>query len=515
MEKVEYTSPLLTDRYMLTMCLSFFRTGKFKQTASFEFFFRTHPFQSNYTIWSGINETIAWLKNARYNSSEIEYIQANLELDPSDPFLTWLSEMRFDDLEIHAVREGEFVYPHIPLLLLKGPLGKIQLTEALILNKLNYPCLISTYASMLKVAAKTSSVVEFGLRRAQGWDGATTGAYYAYIGGADATSNVLAGYKYKIPIIGTMAHSYIMSFDSLEDLEKIERNEEQKKFIGLCLRTREDMGLQTTNDGELSAFINFAIDLPKNFICLVDTFSTLKSGILNYIVVARALEQIGGQPKGIRLDSGNLAQLSLECRRLLDEYSEKYQSPALKASKILASDSISLNTIREMEGKHAIDVFAVGTKLITCYDQAALGMVCKICELDGLPKLKLSETLEKSTLPGQKTVHRVTGMLNGKEEQFDLIATFDEHIGNEVTVYQHQKYKQPLTVQVLSSRNLLINPNTNPEEFAMCGSTSKQRVLKNLELYAPMLQDPALQHRVYITQKLFLLLDALSTKANN
>jgi len=506
----EPISPLLTDRYLLTMCYSWMHSGKIDSHAVYEFFYRKNPFEHNFLVLCGINEAIDWLNRAKFSAQDIEYVRNDFNLKPEDPFLGWLAKVDFSKLTVNAIPEGSVVFPHCPLIIIEGPLGLVQLTETIILNKLNFPSLIATNARLMKRVIGKGDLLEFGLRRAQGPDGGLGGAYYACVGGAAATSNVLAGARYGVPTVGTMAHSFVTSFSELEDLDKRELSEQHKKFIKDCKDLRTELGLDETNDGELAAFISFALDFSNGFVALVDTYDSLNSGIPNFCVVAAVLERHGFTPKGFRLDSGDLAGLSLEGRKIMEKYGQATKTK-IASCKIIASDDLSLKKIEAMKGKHSIDVFAVGTKLITCYEQAALGMVCKLCSLDSKPRMKFSDVPEKSTLPGKKQVWRLEVEKEGKTERCDLLAPAEQtiEIGTETTIFPFSSIDQPVKVKVISAKGLLEEVAQNPKNFEFDYLRSKQRVEESVNSFESLIGDASQKHPLYISNHLRDLLHVL------
>jgi nicotinate phosphoribosyltransferase len=500
------TSPLLADRYLLTMCYSWLNSGKIHTPAVYEFFFRKSPFKIEYTQVCGINETIDWLKRAKFSEDEINFVIKDLNLSPEDPFADWLKAVDFSKLKINAVAEGTIMFPYLPLITLEGPLGVIQLTETLILNKLNFASLIATNARLLMSAIHPGRLFEFGLRRAQGPDGGLTGATYSYIGGASATSNVLAGFKNDVPLIGTMAHSYVTSFSSLKDLETQNRTAEQKKFIQDCLEVKKELNIHGANEGELAAFISFAMDFPGYFVALIDTYHTVDSGAMNFCIVAIALERNGQRARGIRLDSGDLAKLSIDVKAVFRDLGQKSGTKIGEYCTVTASDDLNYTRIKEMKNKHEIDNFAVGTKLITCYEQPALGMVCKLCYLDPYPRLKLSETLEKSTLPGNKSCFRLY-FEDGKS--CDVIGTSDEKIdAGEVPVFPHQKYEDSALVTLKAERTerLLNDVSLNPEGYKFNVKAMREQADIEAAKFPQVLSGEKLNHHVYVSSKLRNLL---------
>lgn len=306
-----------------------------------------------------------------------------------------------------------------------GPLGFIQLLETPFLNLLGFASLVATNASRMVKAVHPKQCIEFGSRRAQGPDGALSAAQYSFLGGFSGTSNVQAGSKLGIKCVGTMSHAYITSFSSLKDVKPFYLN--KIDIIKLTLEKKAELGLKS-HEGELASFLNFAQAFPDNFVTLVDTYSTLESGMINTILIAGALMKAGIFKIGIRLDSGDLGELSRECRALW-----KYHYPEHELT-IVASDDLYEERLIEIEALGSeIDIYAIGTNIATCKKQPALGLVCKLVELKRIPKMKLSSTPEKATYPAVKSVYRVTTIT---EHQFDVIALNEEVIkkGDEIAL---------------------------------------------------------------------------------
>ena len=363
---------LLTDLYQLTMAYGYWKSGISERTSVFHLFFRKAPFQGQYAIAAGLEYAVALMQDLRFSADDIGYL-ASLQGNDGQPlfeqgFLTYLRELRFT-CDVDAVPEGSITFAHAPLLRISGPLLQCQLLETSLLTVLNFQTLIATKAARVCAVAAGDDVLEFGLRRAQGIDGGLSASRAAFIGGCNATSNVLAGRLFGIPVRGTHAHAWVMSFDT-----------------------------------ELEAFEAYAAALPNNCVFLVDTYDTL-DGVRNAIQVGQALRQRGHKMAGIRLDSGDLAALSIAARALLDE-------AGFTEARIVASNDLDEHTIQELKAQGAqIAVWGVGTKLVTAYDQAALGGVYKLGAIqdeDGQwqYKLKLSEQLIKVSNPGILQVRR-------------------------------------------------------------------------------------------------------------
>lgn len=352
---------LYTDFYELTMAQGYFLSGKKADTAVFDYFFRANPFDGGYVIFAGLDNLLRALSVFTYNKESLDYLA---EKGFSRKFLTFLKGFRFQGT-VHSVREGEVVFPLAPLVRVSGTIIECQLIETLLLNYLNFESLVATKASRVRRAAGERPVADFGLRRAQGVGGLQA-SRAAVIGGLDATSNVLAGRDFNVPVTGTQAHSWVQSFDS-----------------------------------ELEAFRTYARLYPDSTVLLVDTYDTLNSGLPNAIKVGLELKEQGKTVKAVRLDSGDLAYLSKQARIMLDK-------AGLTETKILASNQLDEYLIRSLNEQQApVDGFGVGTELVTGKVTAALDGVYKLSVYNHQPTLKLSNTLEKISLPAEKKTLRV------------------------------------------------------------------------------------------------------------
>lgn len=404
---------LLTDLYQLTMGYGYFNEGKHEQEAVFDVFFRPNKLIT-YSVAAGMEQVADYLENLSFNGEDIEYL-CSLGLF-SEEFLTYLVGLRFTG-DVYSVREGEMVFPYEPILTVKAPMIQAQLVETAILTFVNHQTLIASKSAKICAAAK-GLVMEFGLRRAQGADAGIYGARAAIIGGCQSTSNVYAGKLFQVPVAGTMAHSWVMNFPS-----------------------------------ELEAFRAYAHSFPDNCLLLVDTYDTLHSGVPHAIEVFRELRQTGHEPKGIRLDSGDLAYLSKEARKMLDR-------AGFENTVICASGDLDENSIRSLKEQGAkIDSWGVGTKLITSADMPALGGVYKLAAVyeDGkeIPKIKLSDTTEKITNPSFKEVYRIYNAKTGKAEA-DLITRFDETIdcSKPLTIFHPTETWKKKTFEAFTVRKL-------------------------------------------------------------
>ncbi|XP_021917959.1 nicotinate phosphoribosyltransferase isoform X4 [Zootermopsis nevadensis] len=413
--------PLLTDLYQITMAYAYWKSEKINDTAVFDLYFRKNPFQGEFTIFAGLEECLKFLENFHYSDSDIEYLKQTLPQTIEPEFFVFLRQLTADSVILSAIDEGSVAFPRIPLLRLEGPLINVQLLETTLLTLVNYASLMATNAARYRIAAgKHISLLEFGLRRAQGPDGGLSASKYAYVGGFDGTSNVLAGKLYNIPVNGTHAHAYVTSFSDLRELKtKVLAHRTSgvpHDMLDLCTHWREEVAsllslpASEASDGELAAWISFAIAFPSGFMALVDTYDVRRSGLLNFCAVAMALNDLDYRALGIRIDSGDLAYLSKLARSTFEKVAHQYNIPWFAKLKIVASNDINEDTILSLnEQGHKIDCFGIGTHLVTCERQPALGGVYKMVEINGLPRIKLSQDVMKVTMPGKKTAYRLYG----------------------------------------------------------------------------------------------------------
>ena len=359
---IHTNSGLYTDMYELVMAEAYFKERSHHQSVCFDYFYRKNPFSGGYIIFCGLGELLPVLETFHYHSTEIDWLSKQ---GFNKDFLSWLEAFRFKGT-IRSMQEGEIAFPLEPLLQVQGGLAEVQLIETLLLNYLNFQSLVATKAARIRLAAGAHYLSEFGLRRAQSLGGISA-SRAAIAGGFDSTSNMMAAKKYGIPAVGTMAHSFIQS-----------------------------------QENELTAFRKFAEAEPHNCTLLVDTYNTLKSGIPNAILVANEMKARGQHLKAVRLDSGDLAYLSKKARKLLDE-------AGLPNVQIVVSNQLDEYLIKSLlDQKAPIDSFGVGTSLATGQPDAALDGVYKLSEIGGVARLKLSENIQKVTLPGMKQVYRYT-----------------------------------------------------------------------------------------------------------
>ncbi|CAJ0587671.1 unnamed protein product, partial [Mesorhabditis spiculigera] len=430
--------PLLTDFYQISMTYSYWKSKIQDEPAVFDLFFRKNPFHGEFTIFAGLEDCLRFVESFRFSESDISYIRTLLpHAEPS--FFDYLEALDCSSLTIHAVKEGSLVFPKIPLLSVSGPLAICQLLETTLLNLVNYSSLVATNAARFRLAAGPKiNLLEFGLRRAQGPNGGLAASKYCYIGGFDGTSNVLAGKLFGIPVKGTQAHSFISAFSQASDLrvrELTAKNGDTVDLYELAVKKRDiimeklSWGVSGSelSEGELCAFVAYAISFPQSFLALIDTYDVLRSGVVNFVAVCMALNECGYTPIGCRIDSGDLSYLSKEVRQRLKAVAALDESTLsfLSTMTIVASNDINEETILSLnEQKHEIDSFGVGTHLVTCQKQPALGCVYKLVTVGNAAKIKLSQEVAKISIPGRKMAYRVYGKAG--YAILDILQLFDE-----------------------------------------------------------------------------------------
>ncbi|KAI5069348.1 hypothetical protein GOP47_0015649 [Adiantum capillus-veneris] len=418
-------SALFSDLYQFTMAYAYWKADKHLDRAVFDLLFRKNPFGGEYTVFAGLEECIRFTATFHFENSDIDYLRTVLPPTCEEDFFAYLKSVDCSDVEIYAIPEGSVVFPRIPLMRVEGPLLIAQLLETALLNLVNYASLVTTNAARHRqVAGSDKMLLEFGLRRAQGPDGGISASKYCYIGGFDGTSNVDAGRRFGIPVRGTHSHAFVSSFMGVEEitersLPNSNGNEKCDDFIGLTQRwlsklqaTDSFRGLFSyTNRSELAAFVSYAISFPTQFQALVDTFDVMRSGVPNFCAVALALNELGYKALGIRLDSGDLAYLSKQCRKIFSVIEKEFTVPGFGNLTITASNDINEETLEALNKQgHEIDAFGIGTHLVTCSSQPALGCVYKLVEINKQPRMKLSQDIVKVTIPCKKEAYRLYGV---------------------------------------------------------------------------------------------------------
>lgn len=406
-----------TDLYQLTMSQVYFLQGNAEVPAVFDYFFRKLPFSGGYVVFAGLYDVLEILHELRFSAEDLEYLKS-LGFHPD--FIKYLKDFRFKGT-LFSSHEGDIIFPVRPVVRLESSIIEAQIVETVLLNMLNFQSLIATKAARMRWVAGNRTLADFGLRRAQ-----SLGGYYAsrasIVGGFDSTSNVLAARDYGLSATGTMAHAFIQSYED-----------------------------------ELTSFRHFAEGRPDNCVLLVDTYDTLNSGVPNAIIVAKEMEQRGKRLAAVRLDSGDLAYLSKRTRKLLDEAGLHYV-------KIAASNQLDEHVIKSLLEQDApLDVFGVGTSLVTGEPDGALDGVYKLSYYDNAPRIKISEALTKTTLPHRKQVYRVYDT-DGNFSGEDAIALegegFPEHIHHPFEPDKSKVLKgyrqEPLLNKVMEDGNILI-----------------------------------------------------------
>lgn len=457
---------MLTDYYQLTMANGYFLEGRADREAVFDIFFRDNN-EMNFAIFAGLEQAVDYLLNLHFTDEDIDFLRAQNEFD--EEFLQHLKTFKFEG-DVYAVPEGTVVFPMEPLLTVKAPIEQAQIIETALLTIINHQTLIATKARRVKFAAGNASVLEFGLRRAQGPDAGIYGARAAIIAGCDGTSNVYTAKEFGLKAKGTHSHSWVMSFPD-----------------------------------ELTAFREYARLYPNNCLLLVDTYDTLKSGVPNAIKVFKEMRERGFEPSGIRLDSGDLSYLSKKARIMLD-------TAGFPNAKICASSDLDENLIQSLNLQGAkIDIWGVGTKLITSYDMPSLGGVYKMSALyengELVPKIKISDNATKITNPGFKTIYRIYDKKTDKALA-DLIGLRDENLPKDEIMIFHpiETWKQTVLTDyyIVDLHKLIIKRgqlvDKLPKFNEICDYAKKERDTFWEEYQR--IQNPQ-EYKVDLTKKLY------------
>ena len=527
-------TPLLTDLYQITMGYGYWKSGRHKEHAVFELFFRVNPFKGAYTIFAGVDEALSFIHHFKFTKEDIDYLKETPALcNCEDEFFEYLANLDCSEVCVKSVQQGTIVFPREPLMIVSGPILICQLLETILLNLVNFPSLVATNAARLVIAARgqfgtvkvnnqTPKCIEFGLRRAQGPDGGLSASKYCIVGGFDGTANVQAGKLFGLPISGTHAHAFVQSHCDLEDVNHLtltNKNGGKVQLLPLVLEKRMKLGQSfgegwlNTNKGELAAFVAYAAAFPHGFLSLVDTYDTIHSGIKNFIMVSLVLNDCGYSPIGIRLDSGDLGALSLQCREIFNDISEKLECPFFRDLTIVASDSINEKKLLSLnKNGHSITAFGIGTHLVTCQAQPALGCVFKLVELNGKARIKFSEDPIKTLIPGEKRVFRLYD--ESGSPQMDYMTRIDDNVpqvGIETTCFQPFK-KDPVKITPSKVDELLIPiwDRSNGAKSRIIGlMEARESVISQIKhLDSGLLNDEnTIEYKVYLSQKLHQHLD--------
>ncbi|XP_042321161.1 nicotinate phosphoribosyltransferase [Sceloporus undulatus] len=521
---------LLSDLYQFSMAYGYWAAGRGREPAAFELFFRRCPFRGGFALAAGLQCCLAFLRGFRLSAADIEYLKSVLPVTTEEAFFEYLRTVDASEVSISSVPEGSVVFSRVPLLQVKGPLLVVQLIETTLLCLVNYASLVATNASRFRLAAgPNKKLIELGLRRAQGPDGGLSASKYSYLGGFDFTSNVLAGKLFGIPVRGTLAHSFVSSFTSLGEIktrslvplggkEPVDFPSLAETWLSRVCQLLQ-VPLDQVHRGELAAFVSYAITFPQDFQGLVDTYCVMRSGIPNFCTVALALNELGYRAIGVRLDSGDLAKQSLEIRRVFRTCSKHFQVPWLENVPIAVTNDVSESSLEELTAEgNEIDMIGVGTHLVTCPLQPSLGCVYKLVEVNGSPKLKVTEDEEKTTIPGSKMVYRLWDAAGFP--CMDLMALEEEsppRAGQEVMFWPLGRTGEagkltPTAVETLHCVYFKDGQVCQPLPSLVEIKNHAQTSLDKLNPVHKRLQDPE-TYQVAVTEKLHSLLTSLQSNS--
>jgi len=465
---------MLIDLYELTMMYGYFQSGIIHDRTVFDMFYRYNPFNGGYSVFAGLEQLIEYIENIHFSDDDIQYLES-LDLF-SGKFLGYLRQLRFKG-NLSSFEEGDIIFPEEPIIRVEAELGQAQFLESSLLNCINFQCLIATKGGRVCSAAGGKPVIEFGVRRAQGVDGGVSASRAAFVGGCASTSNVLAGKMFDIPVKGTHAHSWVMAFDS-----------------------------------EKESFQAYADVYPDKSILLVDTYDTLDSGLPRAIEVAKNLKESGYELLGIRLDSGDLHQLAIESRKVLD-------GEGLDYVKIVASNDLDEYRIHDLVSRGApIDIFGVGTRLATGHNEAAFPGVYKMSAMEKegtlTPRMKISDQITKGNIPAIKNIYRCYDADNTMI--FDIVCEENESadqkiaygiFGEKVMLQKDYRYEKKLVSIYDNGRLVYSTPPIKKLQDRFWESYSRLPVkVKDVE-------DPG-EYPIYVSEKIYTIIDKLRKKHN-
>jgi len=467
-----YNRTMLIDLYELTMMSGYFQSGIIHDRTVFDMFYRYNPFNAGYSVFAGLEQLIEYIENIHFSDEDIQYLKS-LDLFSSQ-FLDYLRELRFEG-NLASFEEGEIVFPEEPIIRVEAELGQAQFLESSLLNCINFQCLIATKGARVCSAAEGKPVIEFGVRRAQGIDGGVSASRASFVGGCASTSNVLAGQMFDIPVKGTHAHSWVMAFDS-----------------------------------EKEAFQSYADVYPDKSILLVDTYDTLGSGLPRAIEVAKKLKDDGYELLGIRLDSGDLHELAVASRKMLDE-------EGLDFVKIVASNDLDEYRIHDLLSNGApIDIFGVGTRLATGHAESAFPGVYKMSAMEKegnlTPRMKISDQITKGNIPAIKNIYRCYD--ENDTMMFDIVCeeneTADQEsafgiFGEKVTLQKDYRYEKKLVS--IYEKGRLVYPVPHIKELQKRFWESYGRLPKDVK----KLESPD-EYPIYVSEKIYTIIDTLRKK---
>ncbi|XP_055288209.1 nicotinate phosphoribosyltransferase isoform X3 [Moschus berezovskii] len=540
--------PLLTDLYQATMALGYWRAGRAQDQAEFELFFRQCPFGGAFALAAGLRDCVRFLRAFRLRDADVQFLASALPPDTDPAFFEHLRALDCSGVTVRALPEGSLAFPGVPLLQVSGPLLVVQLLETPLLCLVSYASLIATNAARLRlIAGPDKRLLEMGLRRAQGPDGGLTASTYSYLGGFDASSNVLAGQLRGVPVAGTLAHSFVTSFSGSEvppdpvstlvPLAAFQRADPQgdpfprrrsrqsllspqmlapaagqgsQVNLAASVETWLErvcghlgLGVQEPHRGERAAFVAYALAFPRAFQGLLDTYSVRRSGLPNFLAVALALQELGYQAVGVRLDSGDLLQQAREIRGV-------FRTAA-------AHNNIDEEELARLAQKGSeVNVIGIGTSVVTCPRQPSLGCVYKLVSVGGQPRMKLTEDPEKQTLPGSKAAFRLLG--SDGSLLLDVLQLAEEpppRAGQELRVWprgaRESRTVRPAHVEPLLRLCVQQGQLCKPLPSLAESRAFAQQSLHRLSPAHRRLEQPAL-YQVALSEKLQALVDRLSAR---
>ncbi|XP_040117561.1 nicotinate phosphoribosyltransferase isoform X1 [Oryx dammah] len=519
--------PLLTDLYQATMALGYWRAGRAQDQAEFELFFRQCPFGGAFALAAGLRDCVRFLRAFRLRDADVQFLASALPPDTDPAFFEHLRALDCSGVTVRALPEGSLAFPGVPLLQVSGPLLVVQLLETPLLCLVSYASLIATNAARLRlIAGPDKRLLEMGLRRAQGPDGGLTASTYSYLGGFDASSNVLAGQLRGVPVAGTLAHSFVTSFSGSEvppdPMLAPAAGQGSQVDLAASVETWLErvcghlgLGVQEPHRGERAAFVAYALAFPRAFQGLLDTYSVRRSGLPNFLAVALALQELGYQAVGVRLDSGDLLQQAREIRGVFRTAAAQFGVPWLQSVPIAVSNNIDEEALARLAQKGSeVNVIGIGTSVVTCPRQPSLGCVYKLVSVGGQPRMKLTEDPEKQTLPGSKAAFRLLG--SDGSLLLDVLQLAEEpppQAGQELRIWprgaRESRTVRPAHVEPLLRLWVQQGQLCEPLPSLAESRAFAQQSLHHLSPAHRWLEQPAL-YQVALSEKLQALVDRLS-----
>ncbi|XP_068839795.1 nicotinate phosphoribosyltransferase isoform X4 [Capricornis sumatraensis] len=494
--------PLLTDLYQATMALGYWRAGRAQDQAVFELFFRQCPFGGAFALAAGLRDCVRFLRAFRLRDADLQFLASALPPDTDPAFFEHLRALDCSGVTVRALPEGSLAFPGVPLLQVSGPLLVVQLLETPLLCLVSYASLIATNAARLRlIAGPDKRLLEMGLRRAQGPDGGLTASTYSYLGGFDASSNVLAGQLRGVPVAGTLAHSFVTSFSGSEvppdPMLAPAAGQGSQVDLAASVETWLErvcghlgLGVQEPHRGERAAFVAYALAFPRAFQGLLDTYSVRRSGLPNFLAVALALQELGYQAVGVRLDSGDLLQQAREIRGVFRTAAAQFGVPWLQSVPIAVSNNID--------------------------EEELARLAQKLVSVGGQPRMKLTEDPEKQTLPGSKAAFRLLG--SDGSLLLDVLQLVEEpppQAGQELRVWprgaRESRTVRPAHVEPLLRLWVQQGQLCEPLPSLAESRAFAQQSLHRLSPAHRRLEQPAL-YQVALSEKLQALVDRLSAR---